>query len=109
MSKVLIDAFDSIMGLGLRELLEGEGIEVLDQEPGDLLDRLSSRLPDVVVLDLDAEDAPARAEAICRRYPTIQVIGCSATGTRMRIFPRFSLGDSFTVGLSPEEFVKAVH
>lgn len=108
MTRVLIDQFDSIMGLGLRELLEGDGVEVLDQESGPVLDRLSSRLPDVVVIDLDAEDAAVQAEMICRRYPTIQVIGCSATGTRMRVFPRFSQGDSFTVLLSPEEFKKAI-
>jgi CheY-like chemotaxis protein len=108
MTRVLIDEFDSIMGLGLRELLESDGIEVLDQESGSVLDVLASRLPDVVVLDLDAEDAADRAQTICHWYPTIQVVGCSATGTRMRIFPRFSLGDSFTVRLSPEEFIKAV-
>ena len=109
MKKVLIDAFDSIMGFGLREVLESGDVEVLDHEPGDVLERLSRRLPDVVVLDLDAEGAVSRAQAICRRYPTIQVVGCSATGTRLRIYPRFLQGDSFTVGLSPEEFMKAVH
>lgn len=108
MTRVLIDDFDSIMGLGFRELLEGQGVEVIESNPGDILEELSARLPDVIVLDLDADGAADKAERICRFHPTIQVVGCSGTGTRMRVFPRFSLGDSYTVSLSPEELVKAV-
>jgi CheY-like chemotaxis protein len=108
MKRVLIDNFDSIMGMGFRELLESEGIHVVEEEGGDVLERVSARLPDVVVIDIDGEGAADRAEEICRSFPTIQVIGCSATGTRMKVFPRFLLGDSYTAPLSLEEFMKAV-
>ena len=107
MARVLIGDFNPVMRLGLRDLLTEAGCEVVAEDataPADLVDRLSSSLPDVLVVDLDDEQL---ARAVSVAYPSIKVIACAASGQSMRIFPRFHRGESFVTPMSAESLAEA--
>ncbi|MDQ1566155.1 MAG: hypothetical protein QOF96_1035, partial [Actinomycetota bacterium] len=59
MHRVLIGQFGSVARMGLRELLDGQGIEVVAEaeSAGGIVSCVSEVRPDVVVLDLDDEQA----------------------------------------------------
>jgi DNA-binding NarL/FixJ family response regulator len=88
--------------MGLRELLDGQGIEVVAE--ADSAERIVSCVsevrPDVVVLDLDDDDALGVAEEIASEFPAIKVIACSCEEPVMRIFPPFHHGESYASKLS---------
>jgi len=74
--RVLLGDLAPIMALGLRAVLEEDGIEVIAQESK--RDRIVSRAerlrPDVVVLDFDHEGAQALAAEIRQVMPHTKVI-----------------------------------
>jgi DNA-binding NarL/FixJ family response regulator len=74
--RVLLGDLAPIMALGLRAVLEEDGIEVIAQESK--RDRIVSRAerlrPDVVVLDFDHEGAQALAAEIRQVTPHTKVI-----------------------------------
>jgi len=104
MHRVLIGQFGTVARLGLRELLDGQGIEVVaEAESADeILSCVSEVRPDVVVLDLDAEEALSTAEEITSEFPAIRVIACSCEEPVMRVFPPFHHGESYASKLSAE-------
>src|SRR5262245_39273200 len=107
MSRVLIGDFNPVMRLGLRDLLMEAGFEVVaEEEPsaGDLVDRLSRSLPDVLLVDLGDEEL---ARAVSVAFPAIKVIACTPSGESMRIFPRFHRGESFLTSMSVERLIDA--
>jgi len=73
---------------------------------------MSSRLgeirPDVVVLDLDAEDAPELAAQISEAFPATTVIACSCEEPIMRVFPPFHYGESYSAPFTRAVFAAAV-
>ena len=87
MTRVLIGDFGSVLRLGLKELLDEEGFDVVAESTVSLgtLDRLVQSLPDIVVLELEA--GVGLATRIARDYPAVKVIACSSVEPRMRIFP----------------------
>jgi hypothetical protein len=119
-SRVLIGGFDTIAAMGLREVLDDEGFELVadgcgdaddarhGDTPGSILRRLVAAAPDVVVLDLDVEQGPVMAEEISRRFPAIKVIACSAEVPLMRIYPPFHHGDFYVSVLSARLLAEAV-
>ena len=64
------------MALGLRSVLEEDGIEVIGQEsdPTRLVGRVQRLAPDVVVLDFDRDGARSLAEDVKRAAPRTKVI-----------------------------------
>jgi len=102
MQRVLIGQFGSVALMGLRELLDGQGIEVVaEAEPDrEIVSCVSEVRPDVVVLDLDDEAALGLVEEITSDFPAIKVIACSCEEPVMRVFPPFHHGESYASKLS---------
>ena len=108
--RVLIGDFGVVAEMGLRELLVGEGLEVLGAaEPRrEILSRLSEVQPDVVLLDLDTEDAPELAVRISVAFPAMKVIACSSDEPIMRVFPPFHYGESYMAPFTRVLFAAAL-
>jgi DNA-binding NarL/FixJ family response regulator len=102
MQRVLIGRFGTVARMGLRELLDGQGIEVVAEAEPDraIASCVSEVRPDVVVLDLDEDGALGTAEEIASEFPAIKVIACSCEEPVMRVFPPFHHGESYASKLS---------
>ena len=101
MHRVLIGQFGTVARMGLRELLDGQGIEVVAEAESarGIVSCVSEVRPDVV-LDLDDEGALGVAEEITSEFPAIKVIACSCEEPVMRVFPPFHHGESYASKLS---------
>lgn len=97
MHRVLIGDFGMIARMGLRELLDEEGLDVVaEAEIGTgIIDCVSEVRPDVVLLDLETEGALDVASRIASEFPAIKVIVCSSEEPVMRVFPSFHHGESY--------------
>jgi len=106
--RVLIGDFGSVLRLGLKDLLDEEGLDVVAESSVSLgtLDRLIESLPDIVVVDLDA--GGELAARIAHDFPAVKVIACSSVEPLMRVFPPFHRGESYVSELDPESFVAAI-
>ena len=107
--RVLIGEFGVVAEMGLRVLLVEEGLEVLGAETRlEILPRLSEVQPDVVLLDLDAEDVPDLATRISVAFPATKVIACSSDEPIMRVFPPFHYGESYIAPFTRVLFAAAL-
>jgi DNA-binding NarL/FixJ family response regulator len=90
--RVLLGDLAPIMAIGLRTVLEEEGIEVIGQESErSRIVRRSQRLqPDVVVLDLDHDGATALATEIRHVAPRTKVILWARDETVMGVLESMS-------------------
>ena len=90
--RVLLGDLAPIMAIGLRSVLEEEGIEVIGQESErSRIVRRSQRLqPDVVVLDLDHDGATALAAEIRQVAPRTKVILWARDETVMGVLESMS-------------------
>jgi len=102
MRRVLIGDFGMIARMGLRELLDTQGLEVVAESGGQggIIARLSEVRPDVVLLDLDDPGFAPVALRISSTFPAVKVIACSSEQPVMRIFPPFHHGESYESELS---------
>lgn len=110
MKRVLLGHFGSVFRIGLDDLLRERGYEVVSEDTVGqaLVDRLVDALPDVVMLDLDADHGPETARAISAAFPSVQVVAFSANHETMRIFPRFHRGESYDLTLSTVDLLDTV-
>jgi CheY-like chemotaxis protein len=108
MTRVLVGDFAALQQLGYRDLLRAEGLEVLEAEGHDLVERLVEALPDVVVLDSDDESSPALVDRIVHHFPAVKVITCSSARPTMRVFPPQHYGESYTTRLEPALLTSAI-
>lgn len=110
MQRVLIGQFGTVARLGLRELLDGQGIEVVAEAESaeEILTGLNEVRPDVVVLDLDDERVIDLAGEITSEFPAIKVIACSCEEPVMRVFPPFHHGESYASKLSADALARAL-
>ena len=110
MHRVLIGQFGTVARMGLRELLDGQGIEVVAEakSPTGILACVNEVRPDIVVLDLDDEGALEMAEEITSEFPAIKVIACSCEEPVMRVFPPFHHGESYASKLSATLLARAL-
>ena len=108
--RVLIGNFGVIPRMGFQELLAREGLEVLGaaETTGEIIPRLSEVRPDVVLLDLDADDAPELAARISADFPATTVIACSCDEPIMRVFPPFHYGESYIAPFTRVLFAAAL-
>jgi DNA-binding NarL/FixJ family response regulator len=102
MQRVLIGQFGTVARLGLRELLDGQDIEVVAEADSveEIVLCVNEVRPDVVVIDLDDEEALDTAGEITSEFPAIKVIACSCEEPVMRVFPPFHHGESYASKLS---------
>jgi len=110
MHRVLIGQFGTVARMGLRELLDGQGIEVVAEAESaeGILSAVSEVRPDVVVLDLDDDEVLGTASEITSEFPAIKVIACSCEEPVMRVFPPFHHGESYASKLSAEMLAQAL-
>ncbi len=109
MRRVLIGEFGMIARMGLRDLLDEEGLEVVaEAEASGVISQLSEVRPDAVVLDLEGEDTDHVAACIASAFPAIKVIACSSAQPVMRVFPPFHHGESYVSPLSTALLVTAL-
>jgi DNA-binding NarL/FixJ family response regulator len=110
MRRVLIVDFGVVVRMGLRELLDEEGLEVLDaaEMRPEVIPRPGQIQPDVVLLDLDAEDVPELAVRISSAFPAMKVIACSSDEPIMRVFPPFHYGESYIAPFTRDLFAAAL-
>ena len=110
MHRVLIGQFGTVALMGLRELLDGQGVEVVAEaeSPEGILSAVNEVRPDVVVLDLDDDEALGTASEITSEFPAIKVIACSCEEPVMRVFPPFHHGESYASKLSAEMLAQAL-
>lgn len=110
MARVLLGDFGAIVRLGFRELLEEGATGLVAEEVAcaDIVDRLVSSLPDVVLLDLDTPGTHALARRIACEFPAVGVIACSSQRPEMRIYPRFHHGESYASRLSQSLLIEAI-
>ena len=110
MRRILIGDFGVVTRVGLRELLDEEGLEVsgVTEIRPETIFRPGEVRPDVVLLDLDAEDVPALAVRISSTFPAMKVIACSSEQPIMRVFPPFHYGESYMVPFTRALFAAAL-
>jgi AmiR/NasT family two-component response regulator len=82
-------SFGEIAGLGIRELLGEEGLELVAEEVSmeELMRRLKTARADVVLLDLDRRGVTDSAREVATEFPGVTVIACSSEESRMWILP----------------------
>ena len=90
--RVLLGDLAPIMAIGLRSVLEEEGIEVIGQESerGRIVQRSQRLQPDVVVLDLDHDGATTLATEIHQVAPRTKVILWARDETVMGVLESMS-------------------
>lgn len=110
MRRVLISDFGAVVRLGLREVLLEAGIDVFDVVPepdGSLIDQISDRHPDVVLIDLGLPGRSEDALLISEQFPSVKVIAITDDGSTMKVYPPFHAGESYSTALSPDQLVAA--
>jgi len=71
MTRVLVGNFSALHRLGFEEILRGDGIELVQTNEVDVVDRLVQALPDVLVLDLDQIGVLDLVHRIVHLFPTV--------------------------------------
>jgi DNA-binding NarL/FixJ family response regulator len=108
-TRVLLVDSGGIGTLGLRDCLDAEGFE-LDSDGTSLdevLEWLAHSEPDVVVLNLEMENAADAAERIAGEHRAVKVIVCSLDHPTMRVFPAWG-GIPYEAPLDPDGLAAAV-
>ena len=108
MTRVLMGDFGALHRLGLQEILCRDGIELMETNARNVVERLVEALPDVVVLDLDDVHTGPLAERIVHQFPTVKVVACSAAQPMMQIFPPLHYGESYLSDLDPALLTSAI-
>jgi DNA-binding NarL/FixJ family response regulator len=90
--RVLLGHLEPIMVIGLRTVLEEEGITVIgsESEPQRLVRAAASLQPDVVVLDLNRGGARALGEEVRQAAPAVKVILWARDETVMEVLDSVS-------------------
>ena len=108
MRRILFGNFGGVVRAGFDEVLRDERVEVLRTDGRDLVDGLLDGLPDVVVLDLEAEGTPQLVQRLVREFPALKVVVCSSRRPVMRVYPPFHYGESYQVALEADAFTSAL-
>ena len=108
MTRVLVGNFSALHRLGFEELLRGDGIELVQTNEVDVVDRLVQALPDVIVLDLDQIGVLDLVHRIVHLFPTVKVVACSSQHPMMRVFPPLHYGEFYESDLDPALLTSAV-
>jgi CheY-like chemotaxis protein len=108
MTRVLLGDFAAIYRLGLEDILDLTGVQLVSAAGSDVLEQLVSALPDVVVLDLDKSDTPMVIGVITADFPAVRIVACSSERPRMHVYPARHYGEYYTSAIEPDDLVAAV-
>jgi len=108
MTRVLMGDFSALHRLGLKDILRGDGVELMETAGMGVVGRLVEKLPDVVVLDLDEGATMRLVDQIVHQFPAVKVVACSSRRPRMRIFPPLHYGEFYESDLNPALLTSAV-
>ena len=110
MSRVLIGQFGGVLRIGLGEMLREGGCELVAEDLAEdqLVERLLGALPDIVMLDLAAEQGEQLAEAISAAFPSVKVIAFSVDRHAMQVYPPFHRGEYYTAPLDTERLAETI-
>lgn len=110
MGRVVVDGFDALFALGLRDLLQDDGVEVIStnlDEPDGVARVIP--LPDVVLLNSERVATERIVAELVSRYPEITVITCSSGVAQMRVYPSHHGGESYCCALEAVEIGRQIH
>lgn len=110
MRRVLIGEFESILWLGLREVLTEKGCDVVAEatSANHMMDRMVEARADVVVIDMDAEDGQELIGTISQAYPSVTLIALSMATPAMKVYPSSNHEESYVSELNPGRLIQAV-
>jgi len=94
MKRVLMGEFGALVRAGFEDMLREEHVELIAADR-DLVERLVTTLPDVVVLDLDVEHSDELVQQITTNFPALKIVACSTRHPTMRVFPPFHHGEFY--------------
>ena len=102
--RVMLGDLAPIMAIGLRAVLEEDGIDVigLEREPERIVIQAERLQPDVVVLDLDKDGARALGEQIQHVAPRTKVILWARDETVMEVLESVSRAPRLVAVTAPE-------
>jgi DNA-binding NarL/FixJ family response regulator len=86
--------FGALVRAGFEDMLRDEHLELIAAD-SDLVQRLVTTLPDVVVLDLDVAHSDDLVQRITTDFPALKVVACSSRHPTMRVFPPFHHGEFY--------------
>jgi DNA-binding NarL/FixJ family response regulator len=108
LTRVLIGDFNAIVRLGLTDLLEEAGCEIVGDVDGEqsVVAGIEETRPDVVLVGEERVGGGASARNLSVTFPSVTVIALSPDGPSMRVYPRYHRGESYRCALSPAELVR---
>jgi DNA-binding NarL/FixJ family response regulator len=99
----------AIVRLGLWDLFEEcDDLVTEEASTASLIDRVVEVVPDVVLLDLDADGSDQLARSISAGYPAVTVVACSSERPNMRVYPAFHRGESYVAPLEFDALIDVV-
>lgn len=102
MRRVLIGDFGALIRAGFEDLLREHDLELVAIGGDDLIERLLSTLPDVVIIDLDVQRSTELVREITTAFPALKIVACSSRHPTMRVYPPFHHGESYDSPLEPD-------
>jgi DNA-binding NarL/FixJ family response regulator len=102
--RVVLGDLAPIMAIGLRAVLEENGVQVIAQEDGrtQMLEQVARLRPHAVVLDLDKDGATALAEQVQQAAPDVKVILWSRDETVMEVLESVSRSPRLVAVTAPD-------
>ncbi len=108
MRRILIGDFGALVRAGFEDMLREHDLELIAIGGTDLIERLLSTLPDVVVIDLDVERSEEMVRQITTAFPALKIVACSTHYPTMRVYPPFHHGESYDSPLEPHLLAAAL-
>jgi DNA-binding NarL/FixJ family response regulator len=108
MKRVLMGDFGALVRAGFEDMLRERDVELIAAEDADLVERLVTTLPDVVILDLDVDNSDELVQRITTEFPALKVVACSSRHPTMRVYPPFHHGESYDSPLDPDVLTAAL-
>jgi DNA-binding NarL/FixJ family response regulator len=108
-ARVLVGDFGAIGAVGLRIMLDAEGVEFETSGPtaGDVLASVVPGETEVVVLDREMPDAVTAAARLAAEHPEVRVIVCSLDDTTMWVYPG-DIGAAYGAPLDPPRLAAVI-
>jgi len=108
MRRVLMGDFAALIRAGFEEMLRETDLELIATDQTDVVARLVTTLPDVVVLDLDLAESDELVRQITTEFPALKVVACSSRHPTMRVYPPFHHGECYDSALEADLLTAAL-
>lgn len=100
--------FGPLVRAGFEDMLRGEHLELIAADQVDLVERLVTTLPDVIILDLDFAHSDELVHQITSKFPALKIVACSSTVPTMRVYPPFHHGEWYVSALRADLLAEAL-